>query len=250
MEGLYQRTELLVGSEGMKRLMGAKVLVVGLGGVGGFVTEALARAGVGFLGLCDSDAVDETNLNRQIIALRSDIGTLKTEAFTKRIGDINADCVLRTFPFRIGDEEQADGSCVLPVSALDIEGWDYIADAIDDVRAKVALISAARAAGVPVISSMGTGNKLDPTAFRVADITQTAVCPLARIMRKELKKRGIEHLKVVYSKEPPIEPAPAEQENGAHQKRQTPGSCAFVPPVAGLIMAGEIVRDLCGIKRT
>ncbi len=234
MEGLYQRTELLVGSEGMKRLMGAKVLVVGLGGVGGFVTEALVRAGVGFLGLCDSDAVDETNLNRQIIALRSDIGTLKTEAFTKRIGDINADCVLRTFPFRIGDEEQADGSCVLPVSALDIEGWDYIADAIDDVRAKVALISAARAAGVPVISSMGTGNKLHPERFRIADIAKTHTDPLAKAVRVKLRQQGTEKgVKVLFSDEEPIvkgaKPVP---------------SISFVPSVAGLMIAGEIIRDL------
>ncbi len=234
MEGLYQRTELLVGSEGMKRLIAARVLVVGLGGVGGFVTEALARAGVGALGLCDSDAVDETNLNRQIIALRSDIGTLKTEAFTKRIGNINPDCVLRAFPFRIGDEEQADGVKVMPVSALDIADWDYIADAIDDVRAKVTLISEARAAGVPVISSMGTGNKLHPERFRIADISKTHTDPLAKAVRVRLRQQGIEKgVKVLFSDEEPIR-------KGA---KPVP-SISFVPSSAGLMMAGEIIRDL------
>ena len=234
MEGMYQRTGLLIGEEGVERLRASKVLVVGLGGVGGYICEALVRAGVGTLGLCDSDAVDPTNINRQIIALGSTVGRLKTDVVSQRARDISPACVTRLFPFRIGSEEQADVPDVMPVSSLDIGSWDYIADAIDDVRAKVALIAAAKAAGVPAISSMGTGNKLYPDRFRIADISKTHTDPLAKAVRIKLRQQGIEKgIKVLFSDEEPIvkgaKPVP---------------SISFVPSVAGLMIAGEIIRDL------
>ncbi|MBR0138766.1 MAG: ThiF family adenylyltransferase [Firmicutes bacterium] len=236
MDLMYQRTALLIGEEGVEKLKSSKVLVVGLGGVGGFVCEALARAGVGTLGLCDSDAVEESNLNRQILALRSSLGMMKTKAASKRIGDINPSCGLKVFPFRIGSDEQLEEGRVLPVSALNIESWDYIADAIDDVRAKISLICAARAAGVPVISSMGTGNKLYPDRFQIKDISKTHTDPLAKSVRVKLRQQGIDKgVKVLFSDEEPIvkgaKPVP---------------SISFVPSCAGLMIAGEIIRDLIG----
>lgn len=226
MENQFERTELLLGGEAMKKLAGSRVAVFGIGGVGGYVTEALARSGVGALDLIDSDRVEPTNLNRQIIALHSTIGKYKTEVMRDRILDINPDAVVRVH------------NCFyLPETSgqFDFTEYDYIVDAVDTVTAKIQLVMDAKKAGVPIISSMGAGNKLDPTKFKVADIYSTSVCPLAKVMRRELKKRGVDHLKVVYSTEPPL------------TKLRTPGSAAFVPSAAGLIIAGEVVRDLAGI---
>ena len=236
MEDMFSRTRMLLGDEAMDRLKQARVAVFGVGGVGGHAVEALARSGVGALDLVDSDRVALSNLNRQIVATRDTLGMLKVEAAKQRVLSINPDCVVRTFPV-----------FYLPETAdrFDLSQYDYVVDAIDTVAGKLQLIEAARAAGVPVISSMGAGNKLDPTAFRVADISKTSVCPLARVMRRELKKRGIDHVKVVYSTEPALSPAPADEENA---RRATPGSVAFVPAVAGLVLAGEVVRDIVGIR--
>ena len=234
MEDMFSRTRMLLGDSAMDRLKAARVAVFGVGGVGGHAVEALARSGVGALDLVDSDRVVLSNLNRQIIATMDTLGMLKVEAAKARILSINPDCQVQTWPiFYV--PETAD--------RFDFTRYDYVVDAIDTVSGKLQLIEAAKAAGVPVISSMGAGNKLDPTAFRVADIAETSVCPLARVMRRELRKRGIEHVKVVYSTEPPLAPAPAE-EAPAGARRSTPGSTAFVPAVAGLILAGEVIRDL------
>ena len=235
----FTRTRLLLGDEGIERLKKARVAVFGLGGVGSYVVEALCRSGVGALEIIDDDVIALSNLNRLLYATRENVGQPKTEVVKARIASICPDTAVHIY------------NCFyLPETAdrFDFTQYDYVADAIDTVSGKLELVEQAHAAGVPIISSMGAGNKLDPTAFEVADISKTSVCPLARVMRRELRKRGIEHLKVVYSKEPPIEPAEAEPD-GTHPKRQTPGSCAFVPSVAGLIMAGEIIRDLCGIRR-
>ena len=235
MNPAFARTELLLGEEAMQRLQNTHVAVFGVGGVGGFVVEALARSGVGALDLIDNDTVAESNLNRQIIALRSTIGQYKTDVAKARILDINPDCrvtVYHTF--------------YLPETAhtFDFSQYDYIVDAIDTVKGKLALAEQAQAAGTPVISSMGAGNKLDPTRFEVADIYKTSVCPLARVMRYECKKRGIKRLKVVYSKEPPVRPVKKSDEQTV--RRDIPGSTAFVPSVAGLIIAGEVIKDLIG----
>ena len=232
MEDMFSRTRMLLGDGAIQRLKRARVAVFGVGGVGGYVVEALARSGVGALDLVDSDRVVPSNLNRQIIATRETLGLLKVDAAKARVLSINPDCQVATFPI-----------FYLPETAdrFDFSQYDYVVDAIDTVAGKLQLIQAAKAAGVPVISAMGAGNKLDPTAFRVADISKTSVCPLARVMRRELKKRGIEHVKVVYSTEPPLTPAPLEEETG---RRATPGSVAFVPAAAGLVLAGEVIKDL------
>ena len=232
MEDMLSRTRMLLGEDALARLAQARVAVFGVGGVGGYVVEALVRSGVGALDLIDSDRVALSNLSRQIIATRDTLGLLKVEAAKERVLRIDPACRVRTWPI-----------LYLPETAdrFDFSQFDYVVDAIDTVAGKLQLIEAAKAAGVPVISSMGAGNKLDPTAFRVADIAETSVCPLARVMRRELRKRGIEHVKVVYSTEPPLVPAPADED--AH-RRTTPGSVAFVPAVAGLILAGEVIKDL------
>ena len=232
MENMCSRTRMLLGDAAMDRLKRARVAVFGVGGVGGHVVEALTRSGVGALDLVDSDRVELSNLNRQIIATRDTLGMLKVDAAKARVLSIDPDCQVVTWPIFF-----------LPETAdrFVFSQYDYVVDAIDTVAGKLRLIEAAMAAGVPVISSMGAGNKLDPTAFRVADISETSVCPLARVMRRELRKRGIEHVKVVYSTEPALSPAPADEETG---RRSTPGSVAFVPAVAGLIMAGEVIKDL------
>ena len=234
MEDMFSRTRMLLGDAAMDRLKAARVAVFGIGGVGGHAMEALARSGVGALDLVDSDRVALSNLNRQIIATRDTLGMLKVEAAKARVLSINPDCAVETWPVFF-----------LPETAdrFDFTQYDYVIDAIDTVAGKLRLIEAAKAAGVPVISSMGAGNKLDPTAFRVADISETSVCPLARIMRRELKKRGIDHVKVVFSTEPALVPAPTEEPTA---RRSTPGSTAFVPAVAGLILAGEVIKDLIG----
>ena len=232
----FSRTELLLGADGMDKLKKAHVAVFGVGGVGGYAVEALARSGVGALTLIDSDTVSLTNINRQIIALHSTVGLPKVEVAAARVRDINPECRVTTVQ-----------AMYLPQNAeeFDFSQYDYIVDAIDTVSGKLSLAVKAQEAGVPLIAAMGAGNKLDPTAFEVADIYETTECPLARIMRKELRKRGVRALKVVYSREPALVPqGEADQEEKPQGRRSIPGSVAFVPSVAGLILAGEVVKDL------
>ena len=236
----FLRTEMLLGSEALTRLQSARVAVFGLGGVGGYVVEALARSGVGSLDLIDSDTVSVSNLNRQILATHSTVGMLKVDAARNRVLDINPACNVKTWPV-FYTPDTAD--------SFDFTQYDYIVDAIDTVTGKLALVERAKAAGTPIICCMGTGNKLDASAFQVADISKTTMCPLARVMRKELTKRGIRHLKVVYSQEEALTPTGWEEEAAALGKRQIPGSVAFVPGAAGLLLAGEVVRDLAGFSR-
>lgn len=234
----FLRTQMLLGTEAVEKLSQSRVAVFGIGGVGGYTVEALARSGIGALDLIDHDTVSVSNLNRQILATHSTVGMLKVEAARQRILDINPDCVVRTHPV-FYTPETAD--------QFDFSRYDYIVDAIDTVTGKLQLVQRAQEVGTPIICSMGTGNKLDASAFEVADISKTTMCPLARIMRKELGKRGIKHLKVVYSKEEARTPTGWEEEAAALGKRQIPGSVAFVPGAAGLILAGEVIRDLAGI---
>ena len=236
----FLRTEMLLGSEAIRRLQKARVAVFGLGGVGGYAVEVLARSGVGSLDLIDSDTVSVSNLNRQLLATHSTVGMLKVDAARNRVLDINPDCIVRTYPVFYTPDTAGQ---------FDFTQYDYIVDAIDTVTGKLALVERAKAADTPIICSMGTGNKLDASAFRVADISKTAMCPLARVMRKELSKRGIRHLKVVYSQEEALTPTGWEEEAAALGKRQIPGSVAFVPGAAGLLLAGEVVRDLTGFSR-
>ena len=231
----FSRTAILLGEEAVSKLRKARVAVFGVGGVGGYTVEALARCGVGHLDLIDSDTVSISNINRQILATHSTVGMLKVEAAKNRILDINPECTVRTYPI-----------FYLPETAeqFDFTQYDYIVDCIDTVTGKLQLVERAVAVGTPIICSMGTGNKLDASAFQVADISKTSMCPLARIMRKELKKRGINHLKVVYSQEEALTPDVDPEELERTGKRQIPGSTAFVPGAAGLILAGEVIRDL------
>ena len=231
----FSRTELLLGAEGIEKLRKARIAVFGVGGVGGYAVEALARSGVGALDLIDDDTVSLTNINRQIIALHSTVGKPKVEVAAERVADINPACKVQTYRTFYTPETADD---------FDFTQYDYVIDAIDTVSGKIALAVQAQQAGTPLIASMGAGNKLDPTAFEVADIYATSVCPLARVMRRELRKRGIKKLKVVYSREEAMTPLVGEEEPGVHQKRVTPGSVAFVPSVAGLILAGEVIKDL------
>lgn len=235
----FSRSEMIFGKEALKKLADSHVAVFGIGGVGGYVVEALARSGVGHLDLIDSDKVSLTNLNRQIVALHSTIGMYKTEAAKNRISDINPKCEVNVFNVFLTPENS---------QSFDFAQYDYIVDAVDTVTAKICLIEKAEFAGVPIISSMGTGNKLNPAMLEVTDIYKTSVCPLARVMRQELKKRGIKHLKVVYSKEIPLTPDPdaLRECSESGQKKQPPGSTAFVPPTAGLIIASEVVKYLTG----
>lgn len=235
MEEQFSRTAMLLGEEGVALLRQARVAVFGLGGVGGYVVEALARAGIGGLDLVDKDTISVSNLNRQILATHPSIGMEKTEAARRRVAEINPDCVVRAYPmFYLPDT----------ADAFDLRQYQYIVDAMDTVTAKLTLVQRAAEAGTPIISCMGTGNKLDPTAFQVADISKTSICPLARVMRKELGKRGIRHLKVVYSQEEARKPTGWEEEAAAEGKRQIPGSVSFVPGAAGLILAGEVIKDI------
>ena len=237
----FSRTELLLGPEAMERLSHCRVAIFGIGGVGSFAAEAIARCGIGAMTLFDNDEVCLTNLNRQLIALNSTIGQKKVEVMRQRIRDINPDCIVETYAcFYTADN----------APEFDLKRFDYIVDAIDTVSSKLTLIEEAKRAGVPVISSMGAGNKLDPARFEVADIYKTSVCPLAKVMRRELRKRGIESLKVVYSREEPITPLASEDETAPMGRRQIPGSIAFVPSVAGLILASEVIKDLAGIHRS
>ncbi len=236
MPGEFERTERIFGREAMQILAHSRVAVFGLGGVGGYVVEALARSGVGALDLIDNDRVSLSNLNRQLFATHSTIGRYKVDVAEERVHDINPDCTVRTYKTFYLPETR---------DQFDFAVYDYVVDAIDTVAGKLALVQQAQAAGTPVISAMGAGNKLDPAAFRVADIYDTSVCPLARIMRGECRKRGIGHLKVVYSTEPPVipEPDPDASDELNPGRRSLPGSVAFVPSAAGLIIAGEVVRD-------
>lgn len=244
----FSRTELLIGKENMERLKNSRVAVFGIGGVGGYTVEALARSGVGALDLIDDDKVCLTNINRQIIATRKTVGKYKVDVAKERILDINPDVVVNTYK-----------TFYMPDTAdqFDFTQYDYVVDAIDTVTGKIQLVLAAQEAGVPIISSMGAGNKMDPTAFEVADIYKTSVCPLAKVMRRELKKRGVKKLKVVYSKEMALTPiddmaiscrthciCPPGTERKCTQRRQVPGSNAFVPSVVGLIIGGEVIKDL------
>ena len=219
----------------MKKLKNSRVAVFGVGGVGGHLAEALVRSGVGAVDLIDDDTVSVSNINRQAVATLSTVGKPKVLAAKEKFLDINADCRINAIQ-KFFTPETAD--------EFDFSQYDYVADAIDTVTGKIELVMRCNEAGTPIISSMGAGNKLDPTRFEVTDIHKTETCPLARVMRRELKKRGIKRLKVVYSKEPALTPLESGEEVGTHQKRQTPGSVAFVPSVAGLIMAGEIIKDL------
>lgn len=235
----FLRTQMLLGTDALERLQKARVAVFGIGGVGGYTVEALARSGIGQLDLIDSDTVSISNINRQILATHSTVGMPKVEAARQRVLDINPDCVVRMHAvFYTPDTAEQ----------FDFSQYDYIVDAIDTVTGKLALVERAYAVGTPIICCMGTGNKLDPTAFEVADISKTSMCPLARVMRKELGKRGIKHLKVVYSKEEALTPTGWEEEAAALGKRQIPGSVAFVPGIAGLILAGEVIKDLAQVR--
>ncbi len=253
MEDRFSRSRMLLGEAAMNKLAASRVAVFGVGGVGGYVVEALARSGVGEIDLIDNDEVALSNLNRQIIATMDTIGRDKVDVMAERILSINPDAVVHRH------------KCFyLPETAgqFDFSAYDYVVDAIDTVTGKIQLILQAKEAGVPVISAMGAGNKLDPSAFEVADIYETSIDPLARVMRRELKKRGVKSLKVVYSREKPLQPAGAgekqtagagEREEESRPRRSTPGSLPFVPSVAGLIIAGEVIMDLCeaggGIRR-
>lgn len=241
MQDQFSRTQMLFGRDGMEKLRAARVAVFGVGGVGGYAVEALARSGVGALDLIDDDKVCLSNLNRQIIATHATVGQYKVDAAEARVKEINPDCAVRTYRTFYTPETAAE---------FDFTQYDYVVDAIDTVTGKIALVLQAQAAGVPVISSMGAGNKLDPTRLEVADIYKTSVCPLARVMRRELKKRGVKRLKVVYSKEPAMTPLaecaePTDSPDAA--LRPAPGSNAFVPPAAGLVIAAEVVKDLTGV---
>lgn len=244
----FSRTELLLGKENMENLSKARVAVFGIGGVGGYTVEALVRSGVGAIDLIDDDKVCLTNLNRQIIATRKTVGKYKVDVMKERILDINPDCKVEVHKCFYLPETKDE---------FDFSRYDYIVDAVDTVTAKVQLVMEAKEKQVPIISSMGAGNKLDPAAFEVADIYKTSVCPLAKVMRRELKKRGVNHLKVVYSREPAMTPVddmaiscrehcicPPGAVHKCTQRRAIPGSIAFVPSVVGLIIAGEVIKDL------
>lgn len=252
MQNQYSRTQLLLGAPAMARLRAARVAVFGVGGVGGYVVEALARSGIGALDLIDDDKVCLTNLNRQIIATRSTVGQYKVDVARQRVHDIDPDIRVTTYQ-----------TFYLPETAdqFDFTQYDYVVDAIDTVSGKLGLVMQAQAAGVPIICAMGAGNKMDPTRFEVADIYETSVCPLAKVMRTECRKRGIRHLKVVYSKEPALKPiedesiscknhciCPPGTARKCTARRAVPGSNAFVPSVAGLIIGGEVIKDLIGYQ--
>lgn len=243
MKKQYARTALLIGEDNIEYLRGRSAAVFGIGGVGAYAAEALARSGIGTIALIDDDVITESNINRQLIATHETLGMQKTEVMRARIHAIDPDTRVQIYTC-FYTQDNADG--------IDLSLFDYIIDAIDTVSSKLTLIERAYACGTPVISSMGTGNKLDASRLCVADISQTRVCPLARVMRRELKKRGIDKLKVVYSEETPVRPRQTEkfENDGGHLKRQTPGSMPFVPPVAGMLMAGEVVMDLLRRKES
>lgn len=230
----FSRTEMMFGKDGMEALANARVAVFGIGGVGGYTVEALVRSGVGAIDIIDNDKVSLTNINRQIYATHKTVGKYKVDIAAERIAEINPDCKVKAYKTFYMPETQGE---------FDFTKYNYIVDAIDTVTGKLTIIENAQKCGTPVISAMGAGNKLDPTAFEVADIYKTSVCPLAKVMRRELKKRGIKKLKVVYSKEEPVKHAEAAEEESS-VRRDIPASNAFVPSVAGLIIAGEVIKDL------
>lgn len=233
----FSRTELLLGNEAMKALSAARVAIFGVGGVGGYALEALVRSGVGRIHIIDPDTVSESNINRQIIATTETVGKKKTEAARERALSINPNVEIEATDLFFSEDCK---------DSFDFTKYDYIIDAIDSVSSKILLIESAKRVGTPIISSMGAGNKLDPTKFEVSDISKTSVCPLARVMRTELRRRGINHLKVVYSKEEPLR-AVADGEkrpDGSQTMRHAPGSIAFVPSVVGLIIAAEVIKDI------
>lgn len=229
----FSRSELLLGRAGMDKLKNSRVAVFGIGGVGGHAAEALARTGVGRLDLFDNDTVSLTNVNRQIVATLDKVGEYKVDVMKERIAQINPEAEVNAYRCFFMPDNSAE---------FDFTKYDYVIDAVDTVTAKLELVMKCREADVPIICSMGAGNKLDATAFQVADIYKTSVCPLARVMRNELRKRGVKKLKVVYSQEPPMTPLPSDEDCA---KKVVPGSVAFVPSVAGLILAGEVIKDLC-----
>lgn len=238
----FSRTRLLIGGSGVEALKKARVAVFGVGGVGGYAVEALARCGVGALDLIDNDVVSLTNLNRQIYALHSTLGRFKTDVARERVLDINPACEVRTYRVFFTPETADE---------FDFAAYDCVIDAIDTVTGKIELVMRAQAAGAPIISSMGAGNKMDPSAFEAADIYKTSVCPLARVMRRELKARGVKSLRVVYSKEPPVTPLESGEDAPERiaSRRSIPGSVAFVPSAAGLIIAGEAVKVILAAKQ-
>ena len=239
MELQFSRTGLLLGEEALQRLQNARIAVFGIGGVGGYTAEALARSGIGALDLIDSDTVSITNINRQLFATHSTVGQYKVDVAKDRLLDINP--ALRITTYKVFyTPETAD--------QFDFSQYDYIVDAIDTVTGKLCLAERAFAANVPIISCMGAGNKICGTAFQVTDISKTTICPLARVMRKELKKRGISHMKVVFSTEEALTPVGAEEEAAALGKRQIPGSTSYIPGIAGLLLAGEVIQDLAKSK--
>ena len=241
MQNQFSRTELIFGKSAMQKLSESRVAVFGVGGVGGYTVEALARSGIGTLDIIDNDTVALTNINRQIIATHSTVGKYKVDVAKERIHDINPDCIVNTYK-----------TFFMPDTAgeFDFTQYDYVIDAIDTVTGKIEIIMQAKAAGIPVISSMGAGNKVDPTAFEVTDIYKTSVCPLAKVMRYQLKRRGIKKLKVVYSKEMPIMPSGnTEWNEKSSVRRSIPGSNAFVPSVVGLIIAGEVIKDITEFRK-
>lgn len=231
----FSRTELLLGKEAMDKLYSSRVAVFGIGGVGGYVCEALARSGIGYFDLIDNDKICLSNLNRQIIATHRTIGKYKTQVMKERILDINPNAVINTYNCFFLPENEKD---------FPFDKYDYVVDAVDTITAKIALVMKCGKMNIPIISSMGAGNKLNASEFQVADIYDTSVCPLAKVMRRELKKRGIKKLKVVYSEEKPIKPVGDIESDDDSSRRAIPGSTAFVPSVAGLIIAGEVVKDL------
>lgn len=240
MQSPFTRTEMLLGATAMEKLAQARVIVFGIGGVGGAAAEGLARAGVGAIDLVDHDTVSVTNINRQIAALSSSVGRPKAQVMAERISDINPDCRVRAHRLLFLPDTK---------DAFDLGSYDYVVDAVDTVTAKLLIIAEAQAAQTPVISSMGTANKLDPTGFEVSDIFDTSICPLAKIVRKECRKRGLAGFKAVYSREEALVPVqPDDDPERPAGRRSTPGSVSFVPPVAGFIIAGEVVKDLIGIE--
>lgn len=236
MENFSSRTEMLLGLLAVRRLASAKVIIFGVGGVGGYAAEALARAGVGHIELVDSDKVSVSNINRQIIATHNTVGVYKCDAMRDRILSINPEATVVCHNVFFDKDKREN---------FDFSSFDYVVDAIDSLSAKIELIASAHEAGTPIISAMGAGNKLDPTRFEVSDISKTTVCPLARAVRVALRKRGINHLKVVYSKELPV--IPPEQTDG--EAKRVPGSVSFVPSVMGLIIAGEVIKDIAGAEK-
>lgn len=241
MENQFSRTEIILGKEALTKLKKSHVAVFGIGGVGSYVIEGLVRSGIGEIDIIDNDEVSITNLNRQLIATTKTIGQYKVDVAENRIKEINPQCIVNKHKIFYLPEKKDE---------FDFTKYDYIVDAIDTVSGKIGLIEEAKKCGTPIISAMGAGNKINPTAFKVADIYETKVCPLCHVMRKELRKRGVKNLKVIYSEETPLKPSPYSEDMKTDKniKREVPGSTSFVPPVVGFIIAGEVIKDLISRK--